>query len=188
MKHIILIGYKSVGKSAVGRELARELKMPFADLDEEMEKMYEQENGSALNRRQIMLAVGQNAFRELEHRALQTALKNTSRSIISLGGGAPLLPKNKTLIKNHLVAQITAPKNIVFERIMINGKPAFFPDNEHPLVSFNRTWNDRKTVYDSLTNFKIDNSGSLTEAVQIIKQKIILKNTCPVKKSTDLDL
>lgn len=173
MKHLILIGYKSVGKSTVGRELAREMKMLFVDLDEKVEKIYEQKSGVRRDCRQIMLAIGQEAFRELEHKALQTALENTFRSIISLGGGTPLILKNKKLIKDHMVIQIIAPKNIVFERIMINGKPAFFPDNEHPLRSFNRTWDVRETIYDELASVKIDNSGSLDEAIRIIKQKIM---------------
>ena len=172
MKHIILIGYKSVGKSAIGRELAREIKMRFIDLDEEVEKIYKRENKLPRNYRQIMLAVGQEVFRELEHRALQIALQNVSCCVISLGGGTPIFPKNKILIKSHTVIQITAPKNIVYERIMMNGKPAFFPDNEHPLVSFNRGWNGRKKIYDALANIKIDNSGSLDEAVRIIREKI----------------
>jgi len=32
MKHLILIGYKSVGKSAIGRELAQRTRMNFIDL------------------------------------------------------------------------------------------------------------------------------------------------------------
>ena len=172
MKHLILIGYKSVGKSVIGRELAREVKMRFIDLDEEVEKIYKQEYGVARNCRQIMLTVGQDDFRELEHKALQIVLQNTSHCVISLGGGTPLLLNNKILIKDHTVIQITAPKKIVFERIMINGKPAFFSDDEHTLMSFNRTWRDRKTVYDSLASVKIDNSGSIAEAVRIIREKI----------------
>ncbi len=172
MKHLILIGYKSVGKSAIGRELAREVRMNFIDLDEEVERIYKEKHGQAANCRQIMLKIGQDAFRELEHKALQTVLSNSSHCVISLGGGTPLLFKNKTLIKDHMIVQITAPKNIVFERIMINGKPAFFPADEHPLISFNRTWKDRGTIYDALTSIKIDNSGSLDEAVRIIREKI----------------
>lgn len=176
MKHFILIGYKSVGKSAIGRELAREIKMRFVDLDEEIEKIYEQKSGARHNCRQIMLAIGQDAFRELEHKALKIALRNTSRSIISLGGGAPLLLKNKTLIKNHTVIHITAPKDIVYERIRINGKPAFFPPDENPLISFNRIWNERASIYEAVASIKVDNSGSLDEAVRVIREKINYKN------------
>jgi len=119
-----------------------------------------------------MHEIGQEAFRELEHEALKEVLKNTSCSVISLGGGTPLLLENKSLIRGHTVVQITAPKNIVFERIMINGKPAFFPDEESPLSSFNRTWKDRAEVYDELSIIKVENSGSVAETARLIRKKI----------------
>ena len=172
MKHLILIGYKSVGKSAIGRELASGVRMRFIDLDDEVERIYQEKSGSNDNCRQIMREIGQEAFRELEHKALKSVLKSTARCVISLGGGTPLLLKNKSLIKGHTVVQITAPKSIVFERIMINGKPAFFPAEESPLVSFNRTWKDRAEVYDALSIIKVENSGSVDETVQLIREKI----------------
>jgi hypothetical protein len=55
---------------------------------------------------------------------------------------------------------------------MINGKPAFFPAEEHPLISFNRTWKDRAEVYDALSVITVENSGSVEETVQLIREKI----------------
>ncbi|MDP9249121.1 MAG: hypothetical protein M3M85_01235 [bacterium] len=172
MKHLILIGYKSVGKSAIGRELAQRARMNFIDLDEEVERIYQKKFGPQSNCRKIMHEIGQDAFRELEHEALREVLENTSCSVISLGGGTPLLIENKSLLQGHTVIQITAPKNIVFERIMINGKPAFFPTEEHPLVSFNRTWKDRAEVYDALSVITVENSGSVEQTAQLIREKI----------------
>ena len=172
MKHLILIGYKSVGKSAIGRELAQRTRMNFIDLDEEVERIYQKKFGPDANCRKIMHEIGQEAFRELEHEALKEVLKNTSCSVISLGGGTPLLLENKSLIRGHTVVQITAPKNIVFERIMINGKPAFFSDEESSLSSFNRTWKDRAEVYDTLSIIKVENSGSVEETARLIREKI----------------
>ena len=172
MKHVILIGYKSVGKSAIGAALAHESRIDFVDLDDVVEEIYKESTGLDRNCRQIMLTLGQTAFREIEHKALGRVLRNPNSSVISLGGGTPLLLQNKLLLKNHTVVQVTAPKNIVFERIMINGKPAFFSDTEHPLTSFNKTWEDRSVVYEALTNLRINNAGSLAEAVSSIKEKI----------------
>ncbi len=172
MKHVILIGYKSVGKSAIGRELAMRVGVHFIDLDQEVEKLHAAKSGVAINCRQIMIDIGQRAFRQLEHEALKSVLNNPESCVISLGGGTPLLQKNKELLFGHTVVQITAPKSIVFERIMINGKPAFFSAEEQPLESFNRTWEDRAEIYDSLASIKVENSGSVTDIAQIIKEKI----------------
>ena len=80
---------------------------------------------------------------------------------------------------------MTAPKNIVFERIMINGKPAFFGDTDHPLTSFNKTWEDRSVVYQALTNIQVNNSGTLAEAVQKILGLTQMDAVQGVSKASD---
>ena len=171
-KHIILIGFKCVGKSVIGRELARQLECRFIDLDEEIEKSYFRKNDKNLTCRQIMLSEGQDAFRKLEHEVLVKVLKLPVFGVISLGGGAVMYKPSRELIVTHTVIEVTAPKNIVFERIMVRGRPAFFSPDEHPLDSFNRIWQERAPVYSQLTKYKINNSGSLQQAVDEIKSII----------------
>lgn len=168
-KHIILIGFKSAGKSAIGKELAKQISRRFIDLDEEMEKSYALKNGVKMNCRQIMLKDGQRVFRSLEHEVLKSVLANSDAAVIALGGGTPIYEKNDALLKKHAPIHITAPKSIVYERIMISGRPAFFSPDEHPLESFNRIWQEREKVYNELTNIKIDNSGSIQQAIDRIK-------------------
>ena len=86
MKHLILIGYKSVGKSAIGKALAHDSRMNFIDLDEVVEELFKGSTGLSRNCRQIMLTVGQAEFRELERKALDKVLKCPHSSVISLGG------------------------------------------------------------------------------------------------------
>ncbi len=171
-KHIILIGFKCVGKSVIGKELARQIECGFIDLDEEIEKAYFEQHNKNLTCRQIMLSEGQDAFRKLEHEALVKVLKLPVFGVISMGGGAAMYEPSHELIAAHTVIEITAPKNIVFERIMVRGRPAFFSPDEHPLESFNRIWQERAPVYSRLAKYKINNSGSLQQAVDEIKSII----------------
>lgn len=171
-KHIILIGFKNVGKSAIGSELASQIGRQFVDLDEQIQKNYALKNSAHLNCRQIMLKEGQKAFREMEHEALKQVLCEKQPAVIALGGGTPIYEKNNPLLKGHQIIQITAPKAIVYERIIINGRPAFFSPDEHPLESFNRIWDEREGIYNSLSKIRIDNSKSVREAVNLIKPLI----------------
>jgi len=168
-KHIILIGFKNAGKSAIGKELAKQIGKKFFDLDEEMEKVYAAKNKIKMNCRQIMLKEGQQAFRSLEHGVLKGVLKKPFSSVIALGGGTPIYEKNNSLLKKHSLIHITAPRNIIYERIMVNGRPAFFSPDEHPLTSFNRIWKERQIVYNKLSKMKVDNSGSIKNAIGKIK-------------------
>ena len=172
LNSIILIGFKHVGKTVIGRELASRLERPFIDLDEEIERMFANENKEKSTCRQIMQAHGQSYFRNLEKRVLAQIIQ-LKNSIISLGGGAPMNEENQKLIKNGTVIHIEAPRGVVFERIMIQGRPAFFSLEESPLVSFNRLWNERDEIYKKLADFSIENNGLVGSAVERILKHIL---------------
>jgi shikimate kinase len=172
MQHIILIGFKSVGKSAIGKELAKQIGRPFVDLDEEVQKAFAKKYSEMLNSRQIMLKIGQENFRDLEGESLIGVLKNQQACVVALGGGTPMHEPSRKLISEHTVVFVTAPKNIVYERIMINGRPAFFSPDEHPMDSFNRIWDEREGIYEQLAKVTIENSGTIEQAVEKIINKI----------------
>lgn len=166
MKHIILIGFKNVGKTAVGRELAKALNVPFYDSDASIQDLHNAEKNEMLSCREIMRNHGVEYFRELEHRALAQVLGEKPPAVISVGGGAPMAEKNQALMAPHTVVHVTAPKGVMFERIMLGGWPAFFPREVDPYVSFQNILSEREPVYNKLAHITVDNSGTLDEAVR----------------------
>lgn len=96
--HIILIGFKSSGKSTVGKTLAELTGKPFLDTDTEVEKLFFQEKGTALNCREIFSQYGENYMRNLEEKAL-THLSSNESSIVSTGGGIILNATNRSLLR-----------------------------------------------------------------------------------------
>ena len=170
---IILIGFKHVGKSVIGSELASRLGLPFIDLDKEIERAFEREYQEKCSCRQIMEKQGELFFRNLERNSLAQMLQSKP-SIISLGGGTPINEENQQLIKPHTVIHITAKREVVFERIMIRGRPAFLSVEESPLVALNRLWDERIKIYKKLTNLSINNDGSVSSAVDQIIQHLFL--------------
>ena len=171
-KHIILIGFKNVGKSAIGKNLARSLNKPFIDLDVQIKMHYEQLSGKKLNCRQIMEITGETAFRQLETEALQKVVLSEEPAVISLGGGTVSAEENQALVKAHIVIHVTAPRGIVFERIMMGGRPAFFDINEDIIESFNRLFNQREKIYEKLHDIAILNNGSIDMAVNNIMERL----------------
>lgn len=168
-KHIILIGFKHVGKSVIGQQLAVKIGRPFIDLDRQIEQLFKQTCQQSLSARQIMQNHGEAHFRHLEHQALAKTLTEKS-SVIALGGGCPLALNNQLLLKPHLLIYITAPPDNVFERIMAGGQPAFFSSAKDPHDSFNTIWQAREKIYQSLANISINNQSSIEAAVlQIIE-------------------
>jgi shikimate kinase len=53
----------------------------------------------------------------------------------------------------------------VFERIMIEGRPSFFDENEDSYASFSRLWDERNETYRKLATFTINNNHSIHHAV-----------------------
>lgn len=169
--HIVLIGFKHVGKSVIGEHLARKLNCHFIDMDQQIELMYERKFNEKSSCRQIMLDNGQDFFRSLEVNALRQIIIGKP-SIISLGGGTALHPESQRLIKSSILVHITAPRGIVFERIRMSGRPAFFKQGEDLLESFNRLWDERKKIFEDIQDYLVINDGSVENAVDKIASKL----------------
>jgi len=173
-KHIILIGFKHTGKSVIGMKLAKKLQIPFMEVDQQLEYLYEDKYAKKSTCREIMHEHGEVFFRALETESLMTII-NLYPSVISFGGGTPLSIKNQHLIKNHILVHITASRNIVFERILKSGRPAFFNPEESLLQFFNRLWDKRITVYEKLAHFSVENNSTIDISVDSIIKKIIAR-------------
>jgi shikimate kinase len=90
-KNVFLIGPMGSGKTAVGRQLARCLDLPFYDSDAEIERR------TGVDIPFIFDKEGEAGFREREHEALEvlTAMEGI---VLATGGGAVLLPQNRQLL------------------------------------------------------------------------------------------
>jgi shikimate kinase len=80
-KNLTLTGMMGVGKSTIGKNLAKRLKYNFFDID----KLIEAEEESTINL--IFKNKGEVYFRQLENKITLRALK-THNSVVALGGGA----------------------------------------------------------------------------------------------------
>ncbi len=91
---IFLWGAPGVGKTTIGKRLARALGRPFIDTD----ALVVERAGAPIAT--IFAERGEPAFRALESEALETAASQPG-AIVSLGGGAVLAARNRALIARH---------------------------------------------------------------------------------------
>ncbi len=109
---IFLYGPPGSGKSTLARRLAHALKMPWLELDEEIER----QSGAAI--RDIFAQSGEAAFRQREKQALQQALAG-SPAVIALGGGALLDVENRRAAESTgEVVCLTASLEALLERTL----------------------------------------------------------------------
>ncbi|MBM4260773.1 MAG: shikimate kinase [Deltaproteobacteria bacterium] len=101
----------AVGKSAVGRNLAKKLKRHFVDLDRAIEK----KEGKKV--REIFSENGEPYFRQAEKQALAEVLAQSSQ-IIATGGGVIMDQDNLALLKEKsLLVCLTASTEVILKRV-----------------------------------------------------------------------
>jgi shikimate kinase len=106
----------AVGKSAVGRTLARKLKRRFVDLDKVIEK------AEGIKVRDIFEQKGEAYFRQCEKEALAEILERHGQ-IIATGGGVVLDQENVKLLRNKaLLICLAASTDVLLKRAGHGGK------------------------------------------------------------------
>ena len=96
-KNLTLTGMMGVGKSTIGKILAKKLNYKFVDID----KLIEDKEGSTINF--IFRNKSENYFRKVENEITLIELKK-DKSVISLGGGAFLNSSIRRIAKKHSVS------------------------------------------------------------------------------------
>jgi shikimate kinase len=94
---IVLVGLMGVGKSTVGRRLARRLGLPFVDSDEEIER------AAVHTIPEIFDRFGEASFRDGERRLLRRLIEGGPR-VVATGGGAFMDAETRDLILERCLA------------------------------------------------------------------------------------
>ncbi len=107
---IYLIGYRGTGKSTVALRLAANLGWEWCDADAELEAHF------GVTIRHIFESASEADFRAKEAFILEK-LSHRERCVIATGGGVVLRPANRAILKQGFVAWLTAPAEIIWQRL-----------------------------------------------------------------------
>lgn len=143
MQRIFLIGYMGVGKTTLGKALADRTGLSFIDLDLFIEGRYRK------TIRQIFEAEGEEAFREIERRALHEVAEFED-IILSTGGGTPCFFDNMTYMNRvGTTVYLKASPEALTERISLckHSRPAVRHLDGEALAAFVRKALTHRTPY-----------------------------------------
>lgn len=152
--NLVLIGFKSCGKSTVGRLIARDSDFRLVDLDDVIESLYADQHGQRLSCRELYQQAGREVFREVETAALKQ-LAGENGIVLSTGGGAPMTEANQPLLKAiGAIVYLHARPEILAARFSEQGWPAFLQPRPS-LASLTELWEARHRVYEQLADHEI---------------------------------
>jgi shikimate kinase len=123
--NIVCIGFKSSGKSTVGRILAKIAGMDFVDTDDWLETLFYEQNSVYLSCRDIYRKFGASFMRGLETKALQS-LSELKNCVIATGGGVVLQEQNTALLRRAgLCVFLDVPAQVLEKRLVGSVSPLF---------------------------------------------------------------
>ena len=107
---IVLVGLMGVGKSTVGRRLAKRLGLPFVDSDSAIEDAVGLPAGEVFER------YGEADYRDGERRLVARLIDGQVR-VIATGGGVFVDPRTRELLKERAITVwLDAPVDVLAER------------------------------------------------------------------------
>ena len=162
-RRIVIVGFMGCGKTAVAKELSRQLDSKFIDLD----SFITERNGRSPA--EIIQQDGETLFREIETLALRDVLQDRKASSIALGGGTWTIPANRTLVALHdcLSIWLDVPFEVCWHRIMTSSKTVrpLAPDRDTAWDRYQTRRADYALAERHLTVDKSDSAESLAEKI-----------------------
>ena len=174
--NVFLVGPMGSGKTAVGRQLARDLGVEFMDSDAEIERR------TGVDITFIFEKEGEDRFRERE-KAVIADLAQRENVVLATGGGAILDADNRRLLGSRgIVVYLKTSVKQQLERTQYTQKRPLLL-NDDPATVLARLMEVRGPLYEQLANISVDTGGQRVKTVvEQIKTRLMEQGFAPLKK------
>ena len=167
-KHICLLGFMGAGKSTLGAELAERLNVSWNDSDLWIEQTQQQ------SIQEIITAVGWPAFRAFEQE-FTLSMATQKPSVISCGGGFPLVQENWHWISQHCTSiYLQVDSEHLYERLLSNqgSRPLLANLNQESLKLFiTSELKYREPIY-AKADVIVNGNGTAEETISLLEALI----------------
>ncbi len=148
--NVILIGFMGSGKTSVGLRLSYRLRIPVEDTD----KIIAAEEGRKIS--EIFAAEGEEYFREKETLLLKRIKERDYSRIFSVGGGTPVRPENRELLRQcGTVVYLRIRPETVYRRLKGDTTRPLL-QCENPLEKIKELMAVRRDAYQECADIVID--------------------------------
>ncbi len=163
-KPVVLVGPMGVGKTTVGKKLAKRLELPFVDTDAVITKHHGDISA-------IFADHGEPAFREIESDVLVSLLNEPA--VISTGGGAVLHEKSREALSLATVVYLSTDGKHIASRLKGGNRPLI----KNGISDWRQIYNSRKPLYEQVADLTVDTSNSsLLQTIDAILEGLNKQN------------
>lgn len=151
-QNIFLIGPMGAGKTTVGRNIARRLKMEFFDSDREIENL------CGVSIPTIFEYEGEQGFRDRETKVIDE-LSQRSSILLATGGGSVLREENRQILSQRgIVIYLHVNLKEQFSRIS-NDKNRPLLQTANPKETLRKMMLERAPIYESVADYRVNSNG-----------------------------
>lgn len=161
---VVLIGSPGAGKSSVGRRVAEQLGVPFADSDALVEA------AAGMSVSDIFVNRGEDQFRELEAATIATALEERD-GVLSLGGGSVMREETRARLAGRRVVWLRVSVADAAQRVGMNtARPLLLGNVRATLTGL---LEERNPVYEAVSTDVVDTAGRSVREVTEEVMKVV---------------
>ena len=157
---IVLIGPMGVGKTTIGKKLAKLLAVDFTDTDALFTAKY-----GAIEK--FFAQHSEAEFRVLETEALKEAISKPG--IVATGGGAVLAKESQAELAKATVVYLSTDGKHIASRLVHGSRPLL----KNGIADWRRIYDARKSTYESIADFTVDTSNvPLATTIAQIRERL----------------
>ena len=152
MKRIVLIGYMGSGKTTVGKALAKEIGLPFYDLDWYIESRMRKKVS------QIFADQGEEGFRRIERNMLHEVAEFED-VVVSCGGGTPCFFDNMDYLNQQAqVVYLKADPEVLHKHLLMGkgDRPLLKGKAPDELIQFIREQLEKREPFYTKARYTLD--------------------------------
>jgi XRE family aerobic/anaerobic benzoate catabolism transcriptional regulator len=156
-RRISLIGLRGAGKTTLGRALAKDLRRPFIELDQEIER----DAGMSLS--EVFHLYGQAGYRKIERRCLDRIIDSQEDIVLTVGGGIVSEPETyELLLLNCFTVWVKAAPEEHMSRVVEQGDMRPMSGHSEAMQDLRDILTSREPLYGK-ADVQLDTSGKTVE-------------------------
>jgi XRE family transcriptional regulator, aerobic/anaerobic benzoate catabolism transcriptional regulator len=156
---VALLGLRGAGKTTIGRQLARRLRVRFVELDRQIEK------AADMSLAELFSLYGEDYYRRLERDTLVKVLAEKQPMVLATGGGIVESPDTYALLrKSAITVWLRAAPEDHWNRVVRQGDRRPMADHPQAMAGLRTLLAAREPLYAD-AHHTVDTSGRSVKAI-----------------------